>query len=142
MSLTFVSVLFHSLTHSFSLSHTHSLTPSLSLSHTLSHTLSLSSTLTHAGCVLAWNLGLPLLQPHLRRHAHRTFLKMIVLDYQIYILVNLTYIHYLMDPSSTFFTNTGAFNIAATSLEEVDSQSFKSLRAKLHFEIAKTEVAR
>ena len=140
MSLTFVSVLFHSLTHSLSLtlslSHTHS------LSLTLSHTHSLSSTLTHAGCVLAWNLGLPLLQPHLRRHAHRTFLKMFVLDYQILILVNLTYITVFMDPSSTFFTNTGAFNIAATSLEEVDSQSFKSLRAKLHFEIAKTEVAR
>ena len=72
------------------------------------HSLSLTHTLTHysTGCVLAWNLGLPLLQPHLRRHAHR------------------------------------AFNIAATSLEEVDSQSLKSLRAKLHFEIAKTEVAR
>jgi hypothetical protein len=59
----------------------------------------------HEGCVLTWNLGLPLLQPHLRRHIHR------------------------------------AFNIAAGALEEVDSQSFKSLRAKFHFEIAKTEVA-
>ena len=59
----------------------------------------------HEGCVLTWNLGLPLLQPHLRRHIHR------------------------------------AFNIAAGALEDVDSQSLKELRAKIHFEIAKTEVA-
>ena len=59
----------------------------------------------HEGCVLTWNLGLPLLQPHLRRHIHR------------------------------------AFNIAAGALEDVDSQSLKELRAKFHFEIAKTEVA-
>ena len=25
------------------------------------------------GCVLAWNLGLPLLQPHLRKHVHRVY---------------------------------------------------------------------
>ena len=25
------------------------------------------------GCVLAWDLGLPLLQPHLRKHVHRVF---------------------------------------------------------------------
>ncbi len=59
----------------------------------------------HEGCVLTWNLCLPLLQPHLRAHIHR------------------------------------AFNIAAGALEDVDSQSLKELRAKLHFEIAKTEVA-
>ena len=29
--------------------------------------------LLHEGCVLAWNTGLPLLEPHLRRHVHRTF---------------------------------------------------------------------
>lgn len=28
----------------------------------------------HRGCIIAWNLGLPLLQPHLRRHLHRLFL--------------------------------------------------------------------
>ena len=29
--------------------------------------------LLQEGAVLAWNLGLPLLQPHLRKHAHRVF---------------------------------------------------------------------
>ena len=29
--------------------------------------------LLHEGCVLAWNLSLPLLQPHLLKHVHRLF---------------------------------------------------------------------
>ena len=60
--------------------------------------------LLHEGCVLAWNLSLPLLQPHLLKHVHRLF------------------------------------TIAANSLEELDSP-MKSLRAKLHFEVAKCEIS-
>ena len=56
------------------------------------------------GCVLAWNIGLPLLTPRLRKHAHRLFVS------------------------------------CANFLDELNSP-LVSLRARLHFEIAKFEVA-
>ncbi len=56
------------------------------------------------GCILAWNVGLPLLQPHLRRQVHRIFL------------------------------------LAASVLEEIASP-LSALRASLHFEVARCELA-
>ncbi|CAK8992782.1 Cilia- and flagella-associated protein 46 (Tetratricopeptide repeat protein 40) [Durusdinium trenchii] len=56
------------------------------------------------GCILAWNVGLELLQPHLRSHVHKTF------------------------------------QTAADALESIDSSQV-NLRAHLHSEIAKCEVA-
>merc|ERR1711865_13776 len=60
--------------------------------------------LIQEGCVLAWNLGLDLLQPHLRKHVHRLF------------------------------------SAAASALEEIQSPLTR-LRAQLHMEVAKCEVA-
>jgi len=60
--------------------------------------------LLQEGAVLAWNLGLPLLQPHLRKHAHRVF------------------------------------TLAAQVLSEISSPLVR-LRAMLHYEVAKCELA-
>lgn len=63
-----------------------------------------ASQVLHEGCVLAWNIGLPLLQDHLRKHVNKLF------------------------------------SVAALALEEIDSP-MKKLRAQLHYEVAKCEVA-
>ena len=60
--------------------------------------------LIHEGCVAAWNVGLPLLEPHLRKHVHRTF------------------------------------GLASALLEEARSPLL-DLRSKLHFEVARCELA-
>ncbi|KAG9410401.1 hypothetical protein AC1031_018439 [Aphanomyces cochlioides] len=60
--------------------------------------------LIHEICVLAWNVALPLLEPHLRKHVHRLF------------------------------------QTATTLLEEIESP-LVDLRAQMHFETAKCEIA-
>ena len=60
--------------------------------------------LVQDGCTLAWNIGLPLLTPRMRKHAHRLF------------------------------------GSAVKFLDEIESP-LVSLRARLHFEVAKFEVA-